>query len=143
MNRTLAALLFAIASPAISAGQLPSGPLPETTTSDIGYSTVAEALSSLQKRQDVSTRTVRGWLIIADSQNLSMWSFAPPSYPAYPAVVRRVVEARQGGGSIIHTSVLCEASKEVCDQLVRDFAALNHRIPGTTGVPRAQAGRVG
>jgi hypothetical protein len=55
--------------------------------------------------------------------------FAPASHPAHPAVVKRVVRARPGGGSDVNMSVLCEASKEACDQLVREFDAMNRRLP--------------
>jgi len=119
-----------IAVPVLSAQELPSsGPLPETTNSEVGYHTVAQALTSLRARHDVSVSTERGWTIITDEKNLTIWSFAPASHPAYPAVVRRVVRARPGGGSDINMSVLCEASKEACDQLVREFDAMNRRLP--------------
>jgi hypothetical protein len=37
--------------------------------------------------------------------------------------MRKVVA--QGAGSVIHMNVLCEASKEDCDDLVRTFADMN------------------
>jgi hypothetical protein len=119
-------LLFAVGSTV--AQDLPSGPLPESGASDIGYQSVATALASLTGRKDVNISTVRDWTIITDTKNLTVWSFAPASYSAYPAVVRRVVRARSDGGSDIDMSVLCEASKEACDQLVREFVAMNKRI---------------
>jgi hypothetical protein len=69
--------------------------------------------------------TVRDWTIIVDEKNLTVWSFAPDSYVAYPAVVKRTARSRAGGGSNIEMKVLCEATKEACDQLVREFAAMN------------------
>jgi len=111
------------------AQELPSrGPLPETKSSDIGFRTVAEALASLRARQDLTVSTVRDWTIIVDDTHKAVWSFAPPSYPAYPAVVKRAVRARPEGGSEIHMSVLCEATKEACDNLVREFNTMNKRI---------------
>jgi hypothetical protein len=110
------------------AQELPPGPLPETAASDIGYRTVAEALVSVKARKNVTVSTVRDWTIIVDAINKEVWSFAPPSYPAYPAVVRRSVRPRPEGGSEIHMSVLCEAAKEPCDNLVREFDAMNKRI---------------
>jgi hypothetical protein len=119
-----------IAVPVLSAQELPSsGPLPETPNSEVGYHTVAQALTSLRARRDVTVSTERGWTIITDEKNLTIWSFAPAAHPAYPAVVKRVVRARPGGGSDINMSVLCEASKEACDQLVREFDAMNRRLP--------------
>ena|SRR5882724_2114243 len=122
--------LMLIAVPVLSAQELPpSGPLPEAANTEIEYHTVAEALTSLRARDDVTVSTERGWTIITDKKNLTIWSFAPDSHPAYPAVVKRVVRARPGGGSDVNMSVLCEAGKEPCDQLVREFDAMNTRLP--------------
>jgi hypothetical protein len=129
MTRTSPLWLPLIALRALPAQELPSGPLPETATSAIEYHSVAEALTALKARKDLSISTERGWVIITDEKNLTIWSFAPDSYPAHPAVVRRVVRARPGGGSDIETSVLCEATKEACDQLVREFDVMNQRLP--------------
>lgn len=129
MSRCLLfALVVALSRAALADGLAP-GPLPEQPDSQVGYRTVAEALSDLQKRKDVEVSTVRGWTIIADRKNLTVWSFAPKTYPAYPAVVKRTAVARAGGGSIVNISVLCEASKEACDQLVREFYAMTNRLP--------------
>jgi hypothetical protein len=129
MHRYLGAILLLSICCGALAGDLPSGPLPEVRDSQIGYKTVAEALASLSKRKNVEISNVRGWTIIADRTNFTLWSFAPMSYLAYPAVVRRTVTSQTSGGSIVSTSVLCEASKEACDQLVREFNALNNRLP--------------
>jgi hypothetical protein len=129
MQRYLIATLVLSICRVVLADGLPSGPLPEVADSGIGYKTVSEALSDLTKRKNVEISNVRGWTIIADRANYTVWSFAPMSYPAYPAVVRRTVTSRTGGGSMINTSVLCEASKEACDQLVREFDALTSRLP--------------
>ena len=119
----------ALASQELSSGNLPSGPLPETASSGVEYPTVAAALSALRARKDVSISTERGWTIITDEKHFTIWSFAPSSYPAYPALVKRTVRDRAGGGSHIDTSVLCEAHKAACDQLVREFDAMNRRLP--------------
>jgi hypothetical protein len=123
-----ALLLLLITTGSCLAQALPDGPLPEAKSADIGYRTVAEALASLKKRKDVSISTERNWTIIVDDKNLTIWSFAPDSYIAHPAVVKRTARSRAGGGSNIEMLVLCEASKEACDQLVREFAAMNRRI---------------
>ncbi len=87
---------------------------------DIGYKTVAEALASLKQMKDVSFSTVRGWTIVTDEAHLTVWSFAPRTDPSYPAVVRRMVTST-GSGSKVTMSVLCEARKAACDNLVREF----------------------
>jgi hypothetical protein len=129
MLRTLIATLLMSTCAAALAVDLPSGPLPEVPDAQVGYKTVSEALADLSKRKNVEISNVRGWTIIADRANFTLWSFAPMSYPAYPAVVKRTVTSRIGGGSIINTSVLCEAAKEACDQLVREFNDLNNKLP--------------
>ena len=118
--------LFIVGS--VTAQELPRGPLPEVANTDIGYRTVADALASLKKRTNVVISTVRGWLIITDEANKTIWSFAPDSYIAHPAVVKRSVQPKADGGSEINMSVLCEATKKACDQLVREFVSMNKRI---------------
>jgi hypothetical protein len=107
-----------------SANTLSPAPLPEAAESAIGYETVAAALTGLRSQPGVVFSTENGWLIATDEAAYTIWSFAPQGYPAYPAVVMRKVVA-QGAGSVIHMNVLCEASKEDCDDLVRTFADLN------------------
>jgi hypothetical protein len=129
MRHFLLCTLLGVLGPATLAADQPSGPPSATPNSDVGYRTVAEALSDLKKRTDVQISTVREWTIIADKKNLTIWSFAPDTYPAHPAVVKRVVRPRADGGSDIVMSILCEASKEACDNLVREFDAVNRSVP--------------
>jgi hypothetical protein len=121
-------LLLCLTASVATSTQLPPGPLPEVPTPDIGYRTVADALAALRMRTDVSISTVREWLIVTDEANKTVWSFAPESYIAHPAVVKRSVYPSPDGGSVIRMSVLCEAAKEACDQLVREFDAMDRRI---------------
>lgn len=90
----------------------------------VRYSTVAAALKGLHARPNVNFSTENGWTIATDETAYTIWSFAPASYPAYPAVVKRQVVS-QGSGSSISIEVSCEASKIACDDLVRTFAAIN------------------
>jgi len=99
-------------------------PLPETSHSSVGYDTVAAALVDLRSQPNVVFTTENGWLIATDEAAYTIWSFAPRGYPAFPAVVKRQV-VPQATGSIMRMSVLCEASKEACDNLVRTFAEMN------------------
>lgn len=107
----------------------PPGALPEVPKNSIEYGSVAAALDALRRRKDVQISMVRGWTIIADPNHLTLWSFAPETDPAYPAAVMRVVRSNPSGGSYIDMSVLCEASKEACDNMVRQFEALNNQLP--------------
>jgi O-acetyl-ADP-ribose deacetylase len=93
---------------------------------DVGYKTVAKALASLKQTKDVSFSVVQGWTIVTDAAHLTVWSFAPRTDPSYPAVVKRMVTST-GSGSKVTTSVLCEADKASCANLVREFNNMNSR----------------
>jgi hypothetical protein len=99
-------------------------PLPEAQGEVIEYPSVAAALQGLHTRSGVVFSTENGWTIATDEAHYTIWSFAPPSYPAYPAVVVRQV-IPEGSGSTIEMNVQCEASKAACDDLVRTFSQMN------------------
>jgi hypothetical protein len=102
----------------------------EARSSTIGYPTVAAALADLRKKPDVEVSVQNGWTIAADKSHFTIWSFAPPGNPAYPAVVRRAA-VQTATGVNMNMDVLCEASKSACDQLMLDFQALNQRVQGS------------
>jgi len=106
-----------------TAAQAQRAPLPEAP-GNIEYQTVSEALTALRAKAGVVFTTVNGWLIATDEGAYSIWSFAPPEYAAYPAVVKRWVIPKQVG-SEVRMDVLREASKAACDDLVRTFATMN------------------
>jgi len=99
----------------------------EETVSTIGYPSVAKALSALQAREDVNISVEEGWTIITEPGGLTIWSFSPPDQPAYPAVAKRVFY-QEAGAWFIKMDVRCEAEKAACDQLQRDFEALNESM---------------
>ncbi|HVF25252.1 MAG TPA: hypothetical protein VNA23_05140 [Anaerolineales bacterium] len=127
------ALVFII--PTCSSNQAPKAPEPTETivalteepASTIGYPSVAAALSALRAREDVNIAVEAGWTIITEPGGLTIWSFSPPAQPAYPAVARRVFY-REAGAWFIKMDVRCEAEKAACDQLQRDFEALNENM---------------
>ncbi|WEK48124.1 MAG: DUF4019 domain-containing protein [Candidatus Andeanibacterium colombiense] len=98
--------------------------LGEAADSTIGYASVAEALVDLRSRKKATFEERNGWTVAIDEEAMTMWSFSPPDYPAYPAVVKRTV-VPDGAGSRIEMAVQCEASKEACDALVRTFAEIS------------------
>ena len=112
---------------ALPAPIIPPAPLPEALTSSIGYPTVDAALVSIHAKAGVVFTTQGGWTIADDAAAETIWSFSPPGYPAYPAVVKRQI-VQQGGAVSIEMSVLCEASKQPCDDLVRSFQQLNAQV---------------
>lgn len=118
-----ASLAIALVHPGGGAAQSKSNPLPESESAS-EYDGVAQALKALRVKGGIQISMENGWLIATDERAYTIWSFAPEGYPAYPAVVKRQAIPR-AGGSTVQMSVLCEASKEACDDLVRTFARMN------------------
>jgi len=98
-----------------------------STTSTIGFPSVAAALNALKARTDVSTSTEGGWTTITEADGLTIWSFAPPTYSAYPAVAKRVLYQDQEAWKI-KMDILCEADQTSCDQFERYFETLNEQM---------------
>jgi hypothetical protein len=121
----LAAAAF-VSCAANDATELPaSGPLPEKDA-QIGYKTPAEALDALRQKPGVRVYEHNGWTVAQDNVEPSVWSFTPASHPAHPAVVKRYMQEKDGQ-LFVRTGVICGASKEACDALVREFDALTRR----------------
>ena len=98
---------------------------------NIGYSNVAEALLSLTRKPGVQVNVTQpdGWTIVNDpSPVFTIWSFTPHGHPAHPAVVRRILQQDKSGNVAVEMVALCEAEKEPCDQLLRDFQLLNEQM---------------
>lgn len=123
--RAAAVLWIALLQPSSVTGQPSNKPLTEAPHSTIGYQSVAVALQGLRTKPGVVFTTENGWLIATDEANYTIWSFAPKGYAAYPAMVKRQVIPLGQSQSRIEMSVLCEASKDACDDLVRTFAEMN------------------
>jgi hypothetical protein len=104
-----------------------AAPIPEASGSTIGYPTPAAALDDLKKRPGVVITTQNGWTVANDKAAATLWSFPPPGYPSYPAVVKREL-VQQGGAFSVKMDVLCNGSKEACDDLVRTFQELNAQM---------------
>jgi hypothetical protein len=118
-------LLLAAALSGVSVAEVPKE-LPAGAPSPVGYATVSAALRDLQSRKDVEINVTGGWTIINDPVNNIIWSFAPASHPAYPSVVKRTLIQTTGGISL-NMAVLCEAATLACENLVKEFQALNER----------------
>jgi hypothetical protein len=94
--------------------------------SSIGYESVAAALAALKARSDVKMAVYNGWTLASDAAEKALWSFTPPTHPAYPAAVKRTVFERNGR-ALIDVSALCEASKRACDELIAEFPELRRK----------------
>ncbi len=97
--------------------------------SGIGFNTVASTLEALNAKSDVSVNTTpEAWTIITEADGMTIWSFTPSTYPAYPAVVKRTLKNRSNGDLYVEMNVLCEAKKAVCNTLVKDFENQNRKM---------------
>lgn len=105
--------------------QEPQPPLPEAASGAIGFPNVEAARTALSTRDNAVVRTMQdGWMVIEDPADNSVWSFTPLGHPAHPAVVKRYVFSRDGS-VMLGMDALCQAGKQECDQLIRQFQKMN------------------
>ena len=135
MNKALAVALFAVSGFALAeelTSPLPeTGPLPEAANSEIGYSTIKEAVASLSTNPGAAVREEQGWTIIDEStgeNTIVLWSFTPENHPAYPSMIRRTLYQQGNGPWLLRMNIKCGAAKVPCDALVRDFQRLNEEM---------------
>lgn len=100
--------------------------LPEQPA-DIGYPTPAAALMALRAKPGVVITERSGWTVAEDKSEKAIWTIAEPGNPAYPAAVKRYLSS-EGGSMHLEMKVLCGASKEACDNMVRQFQQLNSNV---------------
>jgi len=93
----------------------------------IGYPSVSAAMSDLFKRPDLVRRDFGEWLILEDHKTRSVWSFAKKGHAAYPTAVRRTI-VTEGGVVRVRTRILCQAEKDPCDRVNREFKKLNEQM---------------
>lgn len=97
----------------------------------LGYASVSQALESLKAKPGVSINITKpdGWVIINEpNPTFAVWSFTPEGHYAHPAVVRRIIQQRPNGEVYVEMAALCQATKEPCDKLIREFQQLNERM---------------
>jgi hypothetical protein len=88
---------------------------------------VADILAELHKRPSVTFSTEKGWLVAVDPDYHALYSFAPPSNPAYPAVVKRTL-SRFGGQFGVRSDAMCQASQQKCAAFMSDFTAEDEQL---------------
>jgi hypothetical protein len=104
-------------------------PLAEVQGDAVGYPDVATARKALLARADAQSHLEsNGWLVVYIPAEYTIWTFTPETDPAYPAVVRRVITTGADKNTYVNMSVLCQASKAACDNLVRQFNELNEKV---------------
>jgi hypothetical protein len=107
---------------------------PLETPSAFEYSTVAEALADMEKKEGANVQVSEGWTLITEADGAIWWAFAPADSPAYPAVVKRTFYLDENGrfitqnGRFVSTEILCESDEAACDQLKKDFEELNNQM---------------
>lgn len=99
-------------------------PLPEVERSKIEYKSPAEALAALRSKPGIEISVQGGWTIAYEPASHVIWSFAPEKHASYPSVVKRAI-VEKDGAVFVDMAVKCKASKDVCDDLVREFIQLN------------------
>ncbi|WP_431479197.1 hypothetical protein [Massilia eburnea] len=102
-------------------------PLPEIDRSNIEYKSPAEALQTLRSKPGVELSVQGGWTIAYEPSLHVIWSFAPEQHASYPSVVKRAI-VEENGTVFVKMDVKCKASKEACDDLVREFIQLNEAM---------------
>jgi hypothetical protein len=69
----------------------------------------------------------KGYVVINDAANGTLWTFTVAGHPAHPSVVCR--EPVEDGGKLrMEMGVECEASSAECERLVRGFEDLNQKM---------------
>ncbi|GLQ48349.1 hypothetical protein GCM10007862_34000 [Dyella lipolytica] len=121
MRFTYALLVCSAVYGLASAQALPEQP------ADIGYPTPAAALSALRAKPGVVVTERPGWTVAEDKSEKAIWTIAEPGNPAYPAAIKRYL-SNEGDGVHLEMKVLCGASKEACDNMVRQFQQLNSNV---------------
>ena len=94
------------------------------------YGSVAEAMKAAKAMPGavLSVTKPDGWVIVNEDGGKVVWSFTPEGNYAHPAVVRRALTVSQSGDVRVETRARCEARKEPCDRLIREFQEMNERI---------------
>lgn len=102
-------------------------PSPADARAPMDYPSVAAALESIRTKSGAKITMQSGWTVIQDEATTTVWSFTPPSHPAYPAALRRSV-VEQDGSLVVKSDAMCEAAKAACEQLMADVRDLDNRM---------------
>jgi hypothetical protein len=91
------------------------------------YPSVAAALEAIRTKSGVKVTIQSGWTVVQDEANATVWSFTPPTHPAYPAALRRSI-VEHDGAFVVKSDAMCEAEKPACDQLMAEVHELDNRM---------------
>ena len=138
--RFVVSLAAGAATAAVSAQPAAAPTAQDTAPLAIAYASVSQALAALEARDGESTVVTHsdGWVIVNEPAAAAQWSFTPPGYYAYPAVVRHIIRRGPNRSVSVETASLCEANAQSCTRLLKEFESLNERITQAT---RARSGQ--
>jgi hypothetical protein len=145
VRKFLVGLIVSAIALAVEAESPAPAALPEAAHSGIGYPTVQAALTALRSKSGVRIQQKEGWTTVSDKESdnvFVLWSFTPSGHPAHPSAVKRTIYDKDGE-VFIEMNVLCQAAKAPCDDLVRQFQALNQSIKEEVRRKGAQAAPAG
>jgi hypothetical protein len=91
------------------------------------YPSVAAALEAIRTKSGAKVTIQSGWTVVQDEASTTVWSFTPPSHPAYPAALRRSI-VEHDGAFVVKSDAMCEAEKSACDQLMAEVHELDQRM---------------
>ena len=93
----------------------------------IDYSSVSEALEALKERPSAEYVKRKGWSVVSLVEDGSrvVWFFAPKEHGIYPALIKKTITEKKGSTADTVMLSLCEAPKQKCDDLARQFKDIN------------------
>jgi hypothetical protein len=91
------------------------------------YPSVAAALEAIRTKSGAKVTIQSGWTVVQNEASTTVWSFTPPSHPAYPAALRRAI-VEHDGAFVVKSDAMCEAEKSACDQLIAEIHELDKQM---------------
>ena len=92
----------------------------------IDNSALSETFEKLIKNSSSKISQQDGWSIVSliENGNHVFWFFAPKENAAHPAVAKKTVSVKDGSSETVILT-LCEAPKQKCEDLIRQFKTIN------------------
>jgi hypothetical protein len=115
MNKLLACSVLIVVAATARSDNLPTKVV-VSESNDIGFATVADAITALKARGLVEIPAFNGEVSFVEPDNTTSWTFTQNGNPAHPSTVR-YVETRKGDVLNIEITFLCEAKVEACEKL--------------------------
>jgi hypothetical protein len=86
----------------------------------IGYTSVADALATLESKGLTAVSALNGDASFVEPGNRTAWTFAGKDNPAYPSAVRYIY-TRSDGELRAEVTILCEAAAARCEKFKNDI----------------------